>query len=741
VRILLVFWSCLFWSNELSAQVNLGQGLKLYLPFNGNANDLSGNGNNATVNGAVLTTDKYGYSNSAMEFDGVNDFLEIANSTSLQFTDSITMCAKVYVTGFYNGTCQSNCILTKGNNDFTNGHYSLRFGDAPYDNDCNILSSANETFYGHMKTLGAFPSGAGVGQAGAGPYIQSNQWYCVVYTWNGNTISMYVDGTLRFTYPYSNQANGTNGDKLFIGKRNDITYPFYFKGKLDDIRLYNRCLRAEEITASCTDCSYFHLLNDNILSSKDTSVCLVTPLPMSVNALPSSLYYDWQPNTGISTTNSPTPTITAAVTTTYTVFITDSNQCRAVDSIKISVFSTPPIANAGPDQTICAGAGSGSVQLNGTGGGTYVWQPPTTLNSSTLSNPTATPAGTTIYTLTVASAVGCTNSDVVTVFVSPPPTLVVSQAIDTVCFGKSVPLSASGANSYTWSGIALNGTTGPNVSATPSTNSTYTVTAASIGGCTSTATVSVLVEALPTLSITGPDSICIGDKAEVFVSGADLLQWSPASAIVPSPNGGVVITPAASQIYTVNASSVTGCTSSATYALTVSTTPQVTLSKSSDINCANKQATISASTTGYVYNWSPSGALISGQAIQVAPLNNTTYTCTAVNGKCSSTTTIDIQVTAKPPVEFYIPSAFSPNDDGNNDCFRVKIIKGDYYSFQLRVFNRWGQEVFQATDALQCWYGEQAGEVPENTDTYFYTLSIDDGCSPIRVSGAIHRLQ
>ncbi|MFM2387455.1 MAG: hypothetical protein RL660_2212 [Bacteroidota bacterium] len=724
-------------------QINLGQGLKLYLPLNGNATDFSGNSNNGIISGATFTADQYGQANSALMFDGIDDFIEVANSNALQISDSMSMCAKVYVTGFYSGLCQSNCIIQKGNNDFNNGHYSLRFGDAPFDNDCNQLNQNNQTFYGHLKNLGSFPQGSGPGQAGAGPYIQPNQWYCVVYTWDGDTIKMFVDGVLRFKYGYTNQSNGTNADKLFIGKRNDANYPFLFKGILDDIRIYGRALNAAEVAAVCTDCSYFHNYNNNIILTGDTSLCAISTIQIQSNPPSGLIFYSWAPTSGISVSNLPNPFITANTTTTYTLTITDSNQCIAVDSVKFSIFSNPPVANAGLDATICAGGSSNSVQLNGSGGGTYFWQPGGTLNSSTLSNPTATPSTTTTYTLTVSSAQGCTNSDVVTVFVTPPPNLVLNPAADTLCIGSNITLSASGAASYAWQGAALNTTSGPNVIVNPSTSTIYTVTASSSGGCTSTATIAVTVEPLPVLSVGGTDSICIGETANVTVSGADFLQWSPATNIIPNINGGVDITPTISQIYTINAMSAAGCVTSTTYRLEVSTVPQFTLAKSSDISCQNKEVSITANNSSYIYSWQPGGQSVGAitNNILVAPLITTTYTVSAVNGKCSATKTIEVGVTSKPPVEYFVPNAFSPNDDGTNDCFRVKITGGGYNTFLLRIFNRWGQCVFESRDPNQCWYGEYKGIVSGGSDTYYYVLQIEDGCTPIKATGSIQVVQ
>jgi gliding motility-associated-like protein len=728
---------------NVQAQINLNAGLKLYLNCNGNALDASPNGNNAIVSGATLSTDATGNANSAYQFDGIDDFLEIANASSLQITDSISLCAQVYVDGFYNGLCQSNVIITKGDNDFGNGHYSLRFGDAPFDNDCNLFDSTKQNFYGHLKNLGAFPFGSGAGQAGAPSYINKAQWYCVAYTWDGDTVRMYVDGVQRWKFQYANQSNGTNNDKIFIGKRNNGTYPFYFKGKLDNIRIYNRALKPIEVQKLCVDCNDINALSGNMIITSDTSICGVATFQITANPLPNNLSFTWQPTTGLSITNSPTPFITAASTTNYTLTVTDTNGCVAIDSVKVSVFGTAStIANAGPDATICAGTAITSTQLIGNGGGTYQWQPSSSLNSSTLSNPTASPTATTTYTLIVSNGVGCTSSDVVTVFVAPPPPLQLSSTVVNICRNSSATITASGASTYQWApNNSISATVGNTVTVNPLVALTYTVTATSTGGCSTSSTISVNVNPLPVITINATDSICIGDSVLATINGADIILFVPASQSIPVGPGQILIKPTATTTYTVTGSSTAGCTSTSTHIINVSQIPNVVLTKSNDINCQNNTATITASNSQIKYLWQPTQSAGSGSSIIVSPSSSTIYTATAIDGKCSSTATTSLIVTSKPIVQYDVPSAFSPNEDGINDCLRVRIVNGSYNTYNFKVFNRWGQCVFESTDPQQCWYGEQNGQVPQNVDTYYYLLQIEDGCRPIKASGSINRIQ
>jgi hypothetical protein len=122
----IIFILAVLCSTGLYAQVNLGNGLLAYYPFNGNTNDASGNGNNATNFGASLTTDQGGNPNSAYYFDG-GDYMSIAGNASLSLLPQVSLVAKIKVQGFYNGLCYGNCIIDRGLNDFVQGSITLRF--------------------------------------------------------------------------------------------------------------------------------------------------------------------------------------------------------------------------------------------------------------------------------------------------------------------------------------------------------------------------------------------------------------------------------------------------------------------------------------------------------------------------------------------------------------------------------------------------------------------------------------
>ncbi len=226
------------------AQVNLNAGLVAYYPFSGNTNDASGNGNNATNFGATLTTDQGGNANSAYYFDG-SDYMRIANTPQLNSPTQLTLAAKVKVNGFYNGLCYGNCIIDKGTDDFNPGNYALRFTPNAYTLSCNVYDTIHQNYIGFGAN--AIPASA----MNNLPYIVKDQWDCLIFTFDGTVNRLYVNGTLRY------QVNGSlpigvNSEDVFLGRKNNTQYPYWFKGVMDEVRIYNRALNIQEIDSLCS---------------------------------------------------------------------------------------------------------------------------------------------------------------------------------------------------------------------------------------------------------------------------------------------------------------------------------------------------------------------------------------------------------------------------------------------------------------------------------------------------------
>lgn len=224
------------------SQNSLDSGLVAYYPFTGNAGDSSTNSNNPVYNNAKLTADRFGNPNSAYYFDGQSSYMQIANNPTINFNKSMSICFWMKPMGFYTGLCFNNMLISKGIDDnppYNAGNYSVRFAD--YVNGCNSLKdSTKEYLYG--------PDG--LPASNANQKVQTNKWYLVVYTTNGVNSSLYINNKLCHTIALpSSISSFTNQFDLYFGKFNNSSYPYWFKGVMDDIRIYNRGLSEEEVNS------------------------------------------------------------------------------------------------------------------------------------------------------------------------------------------------------------------------------------------------------------------------------------------------------------------------------------------------------------------------------------------------------------------------------------------------------------------------------------------------------------
>ena len=233
----------LFLSTSVNSfsQVNLSWQLLAYYPFTGNANDSSGNGNNPIFNNTTLTADRFGNPNSACYFNGTTSYIEIPNSTSLNPTgNQITLCAWVKPTGFNSTGCKLNFLFSKEVNSSLPS-YGLEFSSQGYSNgsQCSLpVDTVHQDFYGPTNYAD---------NNSYQPYIQENNWYFVVYTYDGTNTRVYVNNVLSLTTTESISSFANSAD-LFLGKINNTnSEPFWLNGVLDDVRIYGRAITTQEI--------------------------------------------------------------------------------------------------------------------------------------------------------------------------------------------------------------------------------------------------------------------------------------------------------------------------------------------------------------------------------------------------------------------------------------------------------------------------------------------------------------
>lgn len=240
---------------------------------------------------------------------------------------------------------------------------------------------------------------------------------------------------------------------------------------------------------------------------------------------PSPFVYSWSPSTFLSATNIANPQAqNVTATTTYTVVV-DNNGCTSSDSVTLNVIPLAVSFGATPNDTICQGTNI-TLQSNPTGGGqpyTYSWTGPNSF-TSTDQNPAITdiqPNASGYYVLDLTDNCGTTITDSILIVVNANPIVTVTPDTAIYCNpGTPVALTASGADTYSWSPAAgLSSTTGANVDASPTSNTNYVVTGTDLNGCIGRDTAVINVVSSPVIaSVTAtPSTICQGDTVQLDV--------------------------------------------------------------------------------------------------------------------------------------------------------------------------------------------------------------------------------
>ncbi len=205
---------------------SLVNGLVAYYPFCGNANDQSGNGLNGVVNGATLTTDRFGNSNSAYNFNGTSDFIKVLDNDLLDLTQNLTLSAWISP----NSVVNEQAVFGKGKISSQTGYSLLHNVLIPEKTGISIQNAPIPASEAHINSS----------------TLILNTWYQLVGTYNGSELKLYLNGVLVDTVSTSLQLMPNSLTDLFIGC--ELSGFRFFNGKIDDVGIWNRALSQQEIT-------------------------------------------------------------------------------------------------------------------------------------------------------------------------------------------------------------------------------------------------------------------------------------------------------------------------------------------------------------------------------------------------------------------------------------------------------------------------------------------------------------
>ena len=475
--------------------------------------------------------------------------------------------------------------------------------------------------------------------------------------------------------------------------------------------------------------------SETLINANGPAITTVTPVNPGCSASDGSISIAASGGTGTlqystdnGTTFQPGSSFTNLAGGTYAIVVEDASGCQATASQTLTAGTAPAITTVTTTSATC-GSSDGSVTINASGGsGTlqYSIDNGATFQSGSIFSGLASGS----YTIVVQDAGGCQDNDAATVTNLNGPT-VNAGADQVVCAGDPVTLSGSSPASltYTWNNGVVNGAV-----FIPASTTTYTVTGTDINGCTATDQVLVTVNSGLAVSVVpnitsgcAPLTVTFDNTTLnsvncnwVFSDGTTFNSCSSQTVTFDDPG---------CYNLTLTAQSASGCAGTATFTniVCVSDAPTASFTPNPSVITLNDPVSImnNNSSGGVAWNWnfgdgSPNSSDYSpAHVFPASEPGSYTVTLTVVNADgCSDAATGTVVV--EEDLVYFVPNAFTPDGDEFNQVFQPVFTTGfDPSDFNMTIFNRWGEIVFETEDHAFGWDGSYNGLlVPEGVYTW-----------------------
>lgn len=466
-------------------------------------------------------------------------------------------------------------------------------------------------------------------------------------------------------------------------------------------------------------------------------------IALNVTGTASPFTYSWN-TTPVQTTS----TATNLAPGNYTCTLTDVAGCTSSFNATVSLNNNATLTATATPVAICNG---GSTQLGVVAGNgvltDFTWTP----GPQTGATLTVSPLVTTTYVVTATNALGCSAASQITVNVQNKPNTPAANAV-AVCSGASATLTVNNPDpsfTYEWYDVSTGGSalhTGNFYTVTNATTAAnYYVEAISSAGCVSDsrALVALTVNPNPSVAMLSDTSVCAGTDALLRVknSGDPLIdyQWFPTAtggAPVATGYSFNVVGVSAPSTWYAEAITTAGCKSASRVPAQITLIAQLAAPVVTVTNIAFSSLTFSwpaiTGATGYLVsidggnNFSAPSAGSNGLSHTVENLPGNTLIALLVKAiglqPCETSEVAGpVSGTTLSTREIFVPNVFTPNGDGKNDVLKVF---GNYIAtIDLRIFNQWGQLIFQTNDPAVGWDGKHKGQL-QPVGVYAYTLKV-----------------
>jgi gliding motility-associated-like protein len=463
-----------------------------------------------------------------------------------------------------------------------------------------------------------------------------------------------------------------------------------------------------------------------------------------LTASPAGATYEWtRQNTGVVGTGS---TYSATTSGTYILLVSDGNACQARDTIVLT--QRPPIVLQTQGAfASCAGGNDGSAGVSVSGGTppySYLWS-----EGSTTSTIFGLASG--VYSVLVTDGLGCIQTTVVNLVDPAAVSASVTSISQVSCFGQrngSITVGAVGGKapySYSWSTTPVqNGPTATNLPI-----GSYTVLVTDANGCFTTTGALILQPTSPlNAQIIPPPAQCPGERFQIFGNGIGgtppyTYSWTPATGLSNPTTQNPFVTYVISTSYTLIVTDANGCKDSHTDLVRVHPGPKADFKiifVTEDSTLYNNELTDlkNYSTPGgmsYLWNFGD-GNQDTAFEPQHQYLTEGSYTITLIvetKEGCKDTTSVPIKY--KNQLKIFVPTAFSPNGDGINDFFKIAYL--NLSNFNVFIYDRWGNKLYQSQDPNFRWNGSLEGSPLQEGVYTVYLKGIGSKGEQVEYSGTV----
>ncbi|MCB0558264.1 MAG: choice-of-anchor L domain-containing protein [Lewinellaceae bacterium] len=454
-----------------------------------------------------------------------------------------------------------------------------------------------------------------------------------------------------------------------------------------------------------------------------------------------AIQHFWTPSVGFETSDSLWNMVIHVQDTILYQRLAINRGCRDTAEILINVIEPPLISLNPQDTAVCLGEPV-RFQLEITGAYEEIEWMGDGLSCTDCLSPAATPAATETYHV-IITADGCEPMVGASITVAAPPLILLNDR-NVICEGASLllNLAADSSSTYTWTSTDPDFGTfvGPQPVVSPEETTTYFLLAENSLCPPEEATLTVEVTQAGNLQIEGPLSVCAGDSILLSASvtgGASQEQYLWEGSDGSSQFGAsVAFSPTASLTYTLTYISGIGC-DTLTARLDVDVQPGVEASLETDSPTGQQGASIGLTASSnrpspihftWTLNQQPIQQGVDLSAYEdILITDPSVYTVFVQDPATGCTDSATLTIRVEPPV-IEVPNTFTPNGDGNNDFFSYVILGNVRRVLEFKVFNRWGQPVFDGNsmnpDEFTGWDGTFKGQ-PQPSEAYFYLLRLE----------------